>query len=519
MTPYIFGHWNHLPTLREADDKIKSLAERGFGVVILPEKGFLTPTFFDALRGACRSAGRYGAELAVADDSADFSGCGGGEVTSVPEFRARLLSLVPEGEVTADETPLLIKDGRAVVVRRAEPEGDLCPADVFNPRAAKAFAESVYRRLFRETPRFLGHELTAVYTKNPFPDGALPYSEELMRRAEAENITVESIFFGDDKARYSALSNRLGAEALHPVLKERCDAAGLRLIGPTKSPLTEKISVLDFGPDGQHFYSDALCALALGIGGGAVIAEGEGVEPMKLPFSENRPCAGFDSLWTDAAGRLTGLAKGMEKVDVTATADDSEIKINQLERKDSALYIFTNSGNKAVSCQCSVPDGRPAYICDFVGGEIYSSGAQKIDVTLERGGSLAVLCSEENISAAPMPKFVRTGAVFAGFGKGEELTAGPVEEGAETAVYELPVPELSEGGGLLWLAGSFACVEVRIGRRREKLIASPFVLPLFAADMGRRAEITLYSALPSPEFIDEFTDKTMFPVLDSVRVI
>ena len=236
MTPYIFWHWNRLPTLREADDKIRSFAQRGFGIVILPEKGFLTPAFFEALRGACRSAGRYGAELAVADDSAGFSGCGGGEVTSVPEFRARLLTLIPEAEVSAGETPLLIRDGQAVVVRRAVPEGGLCPADVFNPRAVKAFADGVYRRIIRETPRFCGHELTAVYTKEPFPDGTLPYTEELMRRAGEENMTVESIFFGEDKARYAALSNRLGAEALHPVLKERCEAAGLRLISPAESP-------------------------------------------------------------------------------------------------------------------------------------------------------------------------------------------------------------------------------------------------------------------------------------------
>ncbi|MCH5188598.1 MAG: hypothetical protein J1F63_09355 [Oscillospiraceae bacterium] len=519
MTPYIFWHWNRLPTLREADDKIRSFAERGFGIVIMPEKGFLTSAFFEALRGACRSAGRYGAQLAVADDCAGFSGCGGGEVTSVPEFRARLLTLVSENEVAADETPLLIRDGQAVVVRRAVPEGGLCPADVFNPRAVKAFADSVYRRLIRETPRFLGHELVAIYTKEPFPDGALPYSEELMRRAEEENITVESIFFGEDKERYAALSNHLGAEALHPVLKERCEAAGLRLMSPTESSSAEKISVLDFTPDGQHFYSDALRALALGFGGGDAVVEGEGVEPIDLPFNENRPCVAFDSLWTAAACRLDRFTKGLEMNDFSAEADREEIKINQLAGKDAALYIFANSGNEAVSCKCSVADSRPAYVFDFVSGELYSPGAQKIEATLERGGSLAVLCSGESISAAPMPKFIRTGAVFSDLGKGEELTAETIEEGAETAVYELSVPELSENGGLLCLNGSFACAEVRIGRRREKLIAPPFLMPLFASDAGRKAEITLYSAMPAPEFVDEFTDKTMFPVLNSVCVM
>ena len=62
------------------------------------------------------------------------------------------------------------------------------------------------------------------------------------------------------------------------------------------------------------------------------------------------------------------------------------------------------------------------------------------------------------------------------------------------------------------LEGDFQAADIRIGRRRERLVLPPFLLPLYEADAGRRAVIKIHSALNEKEFIGAL------PVLNSVNI-
>lgn len=510
MKPYIFWHWNRLPTLGEADAAVASMAARGFGIIILPEAGFLSPAFFEALRGACRSAGRFGARLFVADDCAAFSGCGGGEVTSVPYLRASRLSLVPVGELAEGEAPLLVKNGLAAVARRAEPENGVCPADVFRPRAARAFAESVYRRVLRETRRFTGHELLGFYTKNPFPDGFLPYSEALAARAAEEGMSLESVLFGGDGEKYLSLANRLATEALIAALREEAGTEKLRVLTDAACSGGERLSTVSLPSAGRRFYAEALKALCLGFRGGSAAADGDAVEA-RLPLAARRPCADFDGYLACAAENLGSITAGMEEVSPTASADNPAVTVRQFSGSDAALYIFVNTLDEAAACRCLLCDPRPACVCDIASGEVYAA-PRELSVTLSPGGCLAVMCGG-GLSPEPPALFTRSGALLGELTGGEELILHSIENG----VYRVTVPELAEGRGLLRLEGDFDCASVRIGRRTERLAAEPFLVPLYSADAGRTAEIALFSTAEAGESVTGETEEVQTCMLNSVH--
>lgn len=603
MKPLILWHWNRLPSLREIDNQIKSFAKRGFGAaIIVPESGFLSPAFFEALRGSCRSAYRCGISIITSDDSGFFGGHGGGEVVSVPEFRAKAMLIVPENALREGEIPILKKDGKAVVIRRAEPRDGICPADVFNPRAAAAFTDCVYRRLKRETARFMGYELKGIFSRSPLcPDfwgfPSLPYSERLSLLAREKlnigDVSAEELFFGDGSLRkkYEALAEQLCNDTFYAHIKQWCGENGLELIRDKEVSIIK--SAFPLGEINAVFAD----------GGKLVAADGDAVSLSGTApaFSGLRPCADGDELWTSAAMRLSELFDGRRTALKAVDADG--IKMCRIDKENSSAYFFANPTGGRIETNFCFADSRPAHIFDTVGGEAYFlSSSGEIHAALEAGGSLAVLCGGYEISAEPLPPFTRSGAVLKRPKKTEKLPLVLVEAGenvlrlgegdahsfeAECAdgelyavvpggksaflngaalkpegyfldpdftrfnitglvrlghnslkcdvsgpafitgdlwtdgekllaaseaalgdaaesgmphyvgelIYESKLPGELEGRNYLRLCGSFTYARVKIGRRRERLICQPFMLPLYSADAGRTAEIIISGGL------------------------
>lgn len=480
MKPLFFWRWGEPPSLREIDDRLRLLAERGFAVAVEPCGGFMTARFFEALRGACRSAGRYGAELYLCDDVGPFSGSGGGEVTSAPELRARLLTLIPSDALGAGEEPLFEKDGKAVVIRRAGADG---PADVFGQRAARAFVDAIYRRLGREAARFLGCELKGFVTRTPFvreADGrpTLPYCEELFAEAESEGLSPEELFFGGGAERYMALARELAAKTFLPELERGASGLGLRLLGEIWGEKIFRVTA----PEGPRFLAGAVRSLCRGIGEGLPAVSGE-------PFGEERPCAVGYALWADAARTLCEAAEGMRPVEGEAVGKEGQgLALRRLRREGAELYLLTNGADEAAGVELALPEGLSAHALDIFSGELVYAGEGSLRAEIPAGGAAALLCSAKSPEAS-------AGGLLPGFAVpsegAEPLAARPLGAEKGASVYEARLPE---DGAALVLEGDFACAEVRVGRRRETLVAPPFALKLYAGDAGRAAEITLYPA-------------------------
>ncbi len=433
MKPFIFWHWNRLPSLREADNQIKSFAERGFGgIVVLPEAEFLPEQIFGALLGSCRSACRTRTELYVCGDGLCF-GSGGGEVASVPEFRAKALLLVPKASVAEGETVLAEKDGSAVVLRRAVPEGEVCPVDVFNPSVVDAYIESVLLRIKRRAPRFIGYELKGIYLRRaimpelwPYP--SLPYSDALAavikeRLGVTAIEATREIFFGSGALRkkYEAAAAELCNKTFYAKIADWCRNEGLRLIGEAGCGSAEPVTVIRPEGTGQRFFASAFADLkkAIAVGAAHIAADGDsvGFDGLSVqPFSALRPCAGGDLMWTSSADRLTELLRGGD----AAKAPEGLTA----RRSEKALFIV-NTGAEAVQAET---DASSSAVLDDLTGELYSPGKGVLDFTILPGGSLTLLLGSEGASA-PLPPFLRSGAVFGRLKKPRRLPLCLTEAG------------------------------------------------------------------------------------------
>ncbi len=421
MRPFIIWHWNRLPSLREADNQIKSFSERGFSAaVIVNGSDFMTEGYFEALRGSCRSAGRYGVKLLLSDDSGAFGGHCGGEVVSAAEFRARAIVLVREEALPEGEAPLFAEDGMAAVVRRAEPKNGICPADVFNPRAVSAFIRAFHRRLKREAARFMGYELAGLCVKAPFsPDfwetDALPYSDSLAERVKQRlGIDIEKDagrLFSDENIRkkYNAEAEALCAEVYYGAINLWCAENGLKAVREEEIKVFSDSSdvlrgIYELSAEGaEYIAADGDCVSLVGA---------------SAAFSQRRPCAFGDKLWTDAAERLSMLFAGRRGAvdEMTVSREDGKpaegTETYRSDSKEASAYLFCNGTDEPVSGIFRFPDNRPAFVYDIFSGESYFAGTEgEIKATLEVGGLLAVLCGTD-ADGGNLPRFLRSGVVF-----------------------------------------------------------------------------------------------------------
>ncbi len=378
-------------SLREIDGFVETVAECGYGGIVLPRTGD-----WEVLRGFCRSAGRYSVELWLRDDTGEISGDFGGEVSSVPSLGPKKLALTDK---SGGAVPIWEKDGLAVTVVKG---GGLWGSDPFDPDAAEAFLECSYVELRRELRRFLGYELTGVVTS--FGAADLPWSERMLIYALASEEWDEDGLFnglfspdsGPAREKYLRLAGRLFADTALKPLCRFCKEWGMELIANAKSdiPAAEryadcKTAFVDF--DGLTVAQRQRELLALVEKGAGRIAIKTGMYPDFI-----------EKLWCGGALRLGELRnvreeKGLMPENVRSFAFDGGRLIYNPSDADAAAELDL----KALDVRC---------IGDLE-GRFYLPIGEKLNCVLSPGGCLLLLSSVEN-EAEPLPPFLGCGALF-----------------------------------------------------------------------------------------------------------
>ena len=197
--PSVIWDWCAKPTPEEIDFKLSSFSDMGIkSVYIRPSKGLATPylseDYFELIRTAARRSARYGIDIWIFDENASASGIGGGEITSVADYRLRDFVKVNKTDIEKTDEILSEDGSSALVLRdvsalRASTRNPL--ADITDSFVSKCFSEEVYDRYIRSCKRFVGYEIKGFVTGINIPEDSTVYSPEAFRRLD-----------NPDKAKY-----------------------------------------------------------------------------------------------------------------------------------------------------------------------------------------------------------------------------------------------------------------------------------------------------------------------------
>ena len=94
FAPSLIWDWCAKPTAEEIDTKLDEFSKMGIqSVFIRPSKGLVLPylseDYFELIRTAARRSEKYGISLYIYDENSPSSGNGGGEITSVADYRIK----------------------------------------------------------------------------------------------------------------------------------------------------------------------------------------------------------------------------------------------------------------------------------------------------------------------------------------------------------------------------------------------------------------------------------------------
>ena len=232
--PSIIWDWCAKPTAEEIDARLYEFSEMGISeVFIRPSKGlalpYLSDDYFELIRTAARRSGKYEVTLFICDENSSSSGNGGGEITSVFDYRLRdLLKIEKKDLEKTDE--IVSEDGTHILVLRdmsrvrASKRAPL--ADITDAFVTECFTDSVYNKYLRECKRFLGIEIKGFSTNICFPENADVYSPVAAKRLDEK--TPKSIL-GEGKSRYYKALSECTSENFTGLLKEKCNSNDLSL--------------------------------------------------------------------------------------------------------------------------------------------------------------------------------------------------------------------------------------------------------------------------------------------------
>ena len=130
--PGAVWEWCGLPVAEEIEKTLQSFEEKMITSVIirpLPSLAvkYCGDDYFELIRTAARRSARHGIKLWIWDENAPFSGSGGGEIVSVPDYRAKYIVSVAKDDVKKTDTVISEIAQQCYVLREAE---DL-QADIF----------------------------------------------------------------------------------------------------------------------------------------------------------------------------------------------------------------------------------------------------------------------------------------------------------------------------------------------------------------------------------------------------
>ncbi|MBQ3023006.1 MAG: hypothetical protein IJD91_06805 [Clostridia bacterium] len=239
-SPSVIWDWCAKPTAEEIDTRLCEFSDMGIShVYIRVSKGLVLPylsnDYFELIRTAARRSGKYGIALFICDENSSSSGNGGGEITSVSDYRVRDFVLVEKKDTEKFDEVVEDKASHLYVLRdmskmRATSRSPL--ADISNPFVTECFIDSIYSKYIRECKRFLGHEIKGFSTSIDIPQTALPYYPLALSRCGetlpggAEKLLTEESSFIQN---YYTCASDCISENFSGILHKKCEENNLLL--------------------------------------------------------------------------------------------------------------------------------------------------------------------------------------------------------------------------------------------------------------------------------------------------
>ncbi len=233
FSPCVIWDWCAKPTAEEIDAQLSSFSQMGISrVYIRVSKGLVLPylssDYFELVRTAARRGGKYGIDIFICDENSSASGNGGGEITSVPDFRVSDFVKAEKRDIEKFDDIIEEKSSYSNVLRdmskmRASSRAPF--ADITNPFVAECFTDTVYTKYIRECQRFLGLEIKGFSTGINVPAESLPYfPSALARCGESLSSGAEKLLSGDNsfsETYYNCVSDSI-SENFTKSLQKKC---------------------------------------------------------------------------------------------------------------------------------------------------------------------------------------------------------------------------------------------------------------------------------------------------------
>ncbi len=276
-SPSILWDWCANPTPREIDTALSSFAEMGFArVYIRPTEDmavkYLSEDFFELVRTAARRGARYNIAVWICDECGSSSGTGGGEVTSVADYRMRKITRAPvKDDLPAGE--LKDENGEyAYLLQDACDESSALrggfAADITDPFVTECFIEASYAEYIRKCARFIGHELRGFCTAVRLPEGLLyskaVFSEGYTAAELFENVAAKTAYFTSfNNALCKSFTDKLQNFCHRHSLSFGAGVAGNALIGRQLSYIASDNPYVDFSGSVEDIMQlKMLCSVA-----------------------------------------------------------------------------------------------------------------------------------------------------------------------------------------------------------------------------------------------------------------
>ena len=231
-SPSIIWDWCAKPTAEEIDAKLFLFSKMGISrVYIRSSKGlvlpYLSPDYFELIRTAARRGGKYSIKIGICDENSSCSGNGGGEITSVPDYRLKDILTVSRKDVEKFDEIISENADSCIVLRdmsRVRALGRMPVADITNLFVTESFAEAVYDKYKKECCRFIGTEIDEFMTEINLPENALFYSETAARGIQPTDIAGKN---SEIKNCYDEAFSNCIEENYTSVLSRKCKSQNL----------------------------------------------------------------------------------------------------------------------------------------------------------------------------------------------------------------------------------------------------------------------------------------------------
>lgn len=239
--PSLIWDWCAKPTAEEIDARLWDFSRMGISsVFIRPSKGLVLPylseDYFELIRTAARRSGKYGITLYICDENSDSSGNGGGEITSVGDYRMRDFVKVSKNDIEKFDEVISESSDSAVVLRdmskvRAAHRAPL--ADITDAFVTECFTDAVYEKYIRNCKRFMGIEIGGFLTSINLPCESMVYSPSAAKKAGETSVgECAARLLSRDRdflSRYDSALSECIADNFTGFLSEKCRKNSLRL--------------------------------------------------------------------------------------------------------------------------------------------------------------------------------------------------------------------------------------------------------------------------------------------------